>query len=288
MAAPLLSVLILTKDEQQDLPGALASVAWCDDVHVFDSQSTDSTCEIARAAGATVTQRPFDNWAAHQNWALANIPFRHPWVLYIDADERVTPALAASLARAVESPTAEEAGCVAFRIQRRDFLDGTWLKHVQTSPFYLRLFRPHAMRYERLVNPVSIADGPVGQLSGYLDHYPFSKGLSHWLDRHNKYSTFEAQQIRANQRAHAEAGGQPFSLRAVLFERDFHQRRFHQKELFYRLPARPLVKFLVLYVLKRGFLDGRAGFTYATLQSIYEYCIVLKTRELESRQTQRG
>jgi glycosyltransferase involved in cell wall biosynthesis len=280
----MISILILTKNEQQDLPGALASVAGIngdehDDIHVFDSGSTDRTHEIARAAGASLTIRPFDNWAAHQNWGLANIPFRYPWVFYLDADERVTTELRLSLAAAVANPHDN----VAFRIQRRDFFEGTWLKHVQTSPFYMRLFRPEKMRYERLVNPLSIPDGPVGQLTGYLDHYPFSKGVGYWLDRHNKYATFEAEQILANRQANAAEGNRDFSIAAAFTERDFHRRRYHQKELFYRLPARPVLKFLVLYIGKRGFLDGRAGLRYSILQSIYEYMIVLKTGELESQ-----
>jgi glycosyltransferase involved in cell wall biosynthesis len=273
----MISVLILTKNEQRDLPECLKSVAWSDDVHVFDSYSTDDTVAIAKAAGAKVTQRVFDNWAAHQNWGLTNLPFKYPWVFYIDADERVTPELEQALLAAAAAPGDH----VAFRVQRRDFLYGTWLKHVQASPFYMRLFRPEKMRYERLVNPISIADGPVGRVAGYLDHFPFSKGMSHWFDRHNKYSTLEAMQIIENRRSHAAAGRQPFSLSSAFFEKDFHLRRFHQKELFYRMPMRPLVKFCVLYFLKRGFLDGKAGFIYATIASIYEYLIVLKTKELE-------
>jgi glycosyltransferase involved in cell wall biosynthesis len=265
-----ISILILTKNEEQDLPGCLKSVEWCDDIHVFDSCSTDRTVEIARAAGATVTQRPFDNWASHQNWGLNNLPFKHPWVFYIDADERMTPELIS----AVRTAAADPGDNVAYRVQRRDFFLGTWLKHVQTSPFYLRLFRPEKMRYERLVNPVSIASGPVGQIIGYLDHYPFSKGITHWMERHNSYSTLEARQIVQNR-----AEGPNFSGWAAFTERDFHKRRFHQKELFYRLPGRPLIKFFVLYVGKLGILDGKAGLTYAILQSIYEYMIVLKARE---------
>jgi hypothetical protein len=137
------------------------------------------------------------------------------------------------------------------------------------------------MRYERLVNPISIADGPVSEVAGFLDHFPFSKGIGHWVDRHNSYSRFEAQQITSNR----QQGG-VFSLRKAFFAQDFHERRYHQKELFYRLPLRPVVKFLILYILKRGFLDGRAGLTYAVLQSIYEYMIVLKVRELEAAQVQ--
>ena len=275
----MISVLILTKNEQQDLPGCLESVRWSDDIHVFDSCSTDNTLDIARQAGATVTQRPFDNWAAHQNWGLQNIPFKHPWVFYLDADERVTPELVESLGTAVQSGEAN----VAYRVQRRDFFLGRWLKHVQAAPFYLRLFRPEKMRYERLVNPVSLPQGPVGQVNGYLDHYPFSKGIRHWVDRHNSYSTFEAQQILDNR-----STGASFSLTKAFSAKRFEERRYHQKELFYRLPGRPAAKFFILYVLKRGFLDGGAGFTYAALQSFYEYMIVLKTRELQKTGIERG
>lgn len=268
----MISVLVLTKNEEKDLPGCLASVAWADDVHVLDSLSTDRTIEVAREHGAQVTERAFDNWAAHQNWALRNVPFRHPWVFYIDADERVTSQLRDAMEAAVRTP----GDAAAFQVERRDFLMGIWLRHVQVSAFYMRLFRPEKMRYERLVNPVSIPDGPVGRLGGYLDHFPFSKGISHWIARHNSYSTFEAQQIIADRNGAVEV-----SPMAAFFARDFHRRRYHQKALFYRLPGRPLAKFLLLYLGKRGFLDGRAGLTYSVLQSIYEYFIVLKTRELE-------
>jgi len=269
----MISVLILTRNEEQDLPGCLASVAWSDDIHVYDSFSTDRTIEIARAAGANITQRAFDNWADHQNWGLENINFKYPWVFYIDADEHMTPALVAGVQQAVTNAGA----MVAFRVARRDYFLGRWLKHVQSSSFYLRLFRPQNMRYERLVNPVSIPDGPVGETTGHIDHFPFSKGIANWLDRHNSYSTFEAQQTLANRQKHSS-----FSLMKALTASDFHERRYHQKELFYRMPARPLVKFFVLYFVKCGFLDGTAGLTYATLASIYEYMIVLKTRELSA------
>ena len=269
----MISVLVLTKNEEQDLPGCLASVAWSDDVHVLDSKSTDRTVAIAREHGAQVTERAFDNWAAHQNWALANVPFRHPWVFYIDADERATPELREAMRAAVGAP----GEAVAFQVERRDFLMGTWLQHVQVSAFYMRLFRPEKMHYERLVNPVSIPSGPVGRLSGYLDHFPFSKGIAHWIERHNSYSTFEALQIIT------DGGGTDASVRAAFFEKDFHRRRYHQKALFYRMPGRPFAKFLLLYLVKGGFLDGRAGLTYSVLQSIYEYFIVLKTRELQAR-----
>jgi glycosyltransferase involved in cell wall biosynthesis len=273
-----LSVLVLTKNEERDLPGCLNSVSWCDDVHVLDSGSTDGTCDIARRFGASVVTRTYadstkifgGDEAAHRNWSLRNTAFRYPWVLLLDADERVTGELRVAILEAVKSPGSN----VAFRIQRRDFLGNTWLKHVQAVPFYLRLFRPEKLRYERFVNPVSIADGPVGEVGGFLDHYPFSKGVSHWLERHNAYSSLEARQIAENRRVHAKP-----SVYKALMAGDSHERRLHQKELFYRVPFRPLVKFCILYFGKRGLLDGRAGFQYAVLQAIYEYMIVLKVRE---------
>jgi glycosyltransferase involved in cell wall biosynthesis len=267
----MISVLILTKNEENNLPACLASVDWSDDVHVLDSRSTDRTVEIARSAGAQVCFRDFDSFAGQQNWALRNIPFRHPWVFYFDADERVTPALRDSMLRAVADPGPH----VGFRIQRRDFFMDTWLKHVQLSPYFLRLFRPEKMSYERLGHPVSVPNGPVGQISGYLDHYPFSKGIEEWIAKHNFYSTQEAQQIVANR-----AAGAGFSLRQALFAPDFHERRRNQKEIFYRMPARPLFKFVMTYIARRGFLDGRAGLAYSILQAFYEYMIVLKTGEL--------
>ena len=280
MIAVEVSVLILTKNEQRDLPDCLESVAWSDDIHVYDSYSTDETVALSEHFGAKVWQREFGentlafggNESEHRNWGLENISFKYPWVFMLDADERMSPELVESVKQAVHSP----GDSAAFRVLRRDFLGGTWLRHVQASSLYVRLFRHEKLHYERLVNPVSIVDGQVGQVTGYLDHFPFSKGISHWIDKHNSYSTLEAQQIIANRNANST-----FSLWKAFTTGDFQERRYHQKELFYRLPLRPLFKFLILYVGKLGFLDGRAGFTYAMLQSVYEYFIVLKTRELQ-------
>jgi glycosyltransferase involved in cell wall biosynthesis len=268
----MISVLILTKNEEQDLPACLASVSWCDDVHVFDSYSTDATVNIAQNASAKVTQRQFDNWSAHQNWGLANIPFKYSWVFYLDADERISPALKEALLSFDTTGT----DAVAYEIQRRDFAwNGRWLKNAQISPFYLRLFRPDKMRYERLVNPISIPDGAVKRLNGYLDHYPFSKGFRAWWSRHLGYADMEAS-MRLTDHEDKKA----FSLRRALIGKDFTERRYHQKGLFYKMPGRPFIKWIYMVVGRRAFMDGMAGITYATLQAIYEYFIVLKTIEL--------
>jgi len=143
---------------------------------------------------------------------------------------------------------------VAGRMRRRDFLGSTWLRRSQLSPYFIRLVRPSRARYEREVNEVLRVDGEIRDLAEPFDHYPFSKGMAHWLHKHNVYSTMEAEQIVKGRRS-----GSPFSFMAAFTARDFNVRRFHQKELFYRLPFRPLVKFVLMYVFRLGFLDGRAG-----------------------------
>jgi glycosyltransferase involved in cell wall biosynthesis len=267
----MISVLILTRNEQRDLPGCLASVSWSDDIHVFDSHSTDDTLAIAKAAGAHVHTRTFDDYATHRNAALTTIPFKYPWVFLPDADERPTPDLSREMQQlALASPNE----IAAFRVRRRDFLFDTWLKHAQISPFYIRLIRPERAHYTRAINEVLEIDGAVASLSYPLDHYPFSKGIANWIEKHNRYSTMEADLIVRNH------GLQNPSLRTALRDPDFHTRRIHQKAIFYRLPGRPLLKWLYMMFLRGAILDGSAGLTYATLQAFYEYLIVLKTKEL--------
>lgn len=214
-------------------------------------------------------------------------------MLILDADERVPTELAAEIAAIVEAsppgrgaelgeagwvnPPAQGSSVVAYRIRRQDYWRTTWLKHVQASPYYIRLFRPGVVRYEREINEVLKVDGLIAECQQPFHHYPFSKGMSQWLDKHNRYSHMEAQQIIDNRRNPVFA----FSMLKAFTAPDFNERRFHQKELYYRLPFRPLIMFVLLYVAKRGFLDGAAGFHYALLRAFYEYMIVLKVRELE-------
>lgn len=271
-----ISVLVLTKNEEQDLPGCLESLRWSDDVVVLDSHSSDRTGDIAHAYGVRFVQRAFDGYASQRNAGLA-LPFKYGWVFVLDADERATAELVQEMRSVVDRASP---GVAAFRMRRRDFLYGRWLKHVQASPWYVRLFRVGSARYEREVNEIVRADGEILNLEGYFDHFPFSKGLDHWLSKHNVYSSMEAEEVRKSR-----MGGARLSIARAFFERDFNERRYHQKELFYRLPARPLIKFVILYVLKRGFLDGRAGYTYARLQMLYESMIVIKTLDHQSRRS---
>lgn len=268
----MVSVLILTKNEEQDLPGCLSSITWCDDIHIFDSFSDDRTVEISLAAGATVTQRKFDGYASQRNAALESVSYKYPWLLILDADERVPNPLVTLMQERLRNVGDIVNG---FRIRRRDFLRNTWLKHAQISPFYVRLIRVGKAHYHREINEVLEVDGVVEEIDGYFDHFPFSKGFNHWLHKHNQYSSMEAQRW-----VEEHVGNVEFSLNKALFSKDFSERRYHQKGLFYKLPARPLIKFLYMVFGRLAFLDGRAGLTYASLQAIYEYFIVLKTKEL--------
>ena len=186
-----ISILILTLNEESNIKSCIESVDWSDDIVVLDSYSTDGTIKIAESLGARVIKRKFDNWSSHQNWAVSNIKFKNKWVLYIDADERCDTQLRDEIQALNEENTNE----CAFRFRRKDYFMGRWLKRAQLYPsWFVRFFRPDKIRYERLVNPVAIVDGDIGELGGHLIHYPFSHGVTHWINRHNNYSDMEAKE----------------------------------------------------------------------------------------------
>ena len=269
----MISVLILTRDEEQDLPECLDSVAWSDDIHVLDSESTDDTPEIGRQRGATVTTRRFDNYAAQRNAGM-QLPFKHPWVLVLDADERPTAELSAEMQQAVAQAPENVSG---FRMRRRDFLWGTWLKHAQMTPYYVRLLRVGHVHYTRDVNEIVEVQGDILELHAPIDHFAFSKGISHWITKHNLYSSKEAELLASGDAVHGA------SLYQALFARNFHERRVAQKAIFYELPARPLIKWCYMMFVRGALLDGHAGVMYATLHSFYEFLIEVKCRELIRR-----
>ncbi len=248
-------------------------MAWSDDVWVFDSHSTDATVRVAKEHGAQVAQRAFDNYASQRNAALETLPFKHDWIFLLDADEHLSRGLYAEMQQALAAAGEEVAG---WRLRRRDHFLGRWLKHAQTTPFYIRLVRRGRARYAREINEVLVLDGEVRDLSGAFDHYPFSKGLTHWLAKHNSYSTAEAR-IVAEQSFQADA-----SWKTALFAKDFNRKHSARKAIFYRMPGRPLVRWAYLMFYRRGILDGHAGWVYSTLQAMYEYMIVVKTEELRA------
>ncbi|NDC76513.1 MAG: glycosyltransferase family 2 protein [Chitinophagia bacterium] len=266
----MISVLVLTRNEEADLPGCLASVAWSDDVHVFDSMSTDATVAIAEAAGARVYRHAFSGYAAQRNAALAACTFTYEWILVLDADERY-PAASVPALKAFVSSASDDVG--AFRLKRRDHFQGRWLKHAQMSPYYIRLLRFGRVAYHREVNEIASVDGRVEELPIAFDHHPFSKGIDHWLARHDRYATMEADRLLEERN-----GAFRFSWTKAFFAGDFHERRYHQKGLYYRMPFRPVLKWVYLVFVRRAFLDGMPGMRYAWLQTNYERLINRKVR----------
>jgi glycosyltransferase involved in cell wall biosynthesis len=269
----MISVLILTKNEEQDLPACLASIAWCDDVHILDSHSIDRTVEIAQSHGAHVSTRTFDGYASQRNAAML-LPFKHQWILVLDADERPTPELSVEMQIAIAAAPENVSG---FRMRRRDFLWGTWLKHAQMTPYYVRLLRLGKAHYIRDINEIVEIDGNILELHHPLDHLAFSKGLTHWVTKHNAYSTKEAELLASGAAIHGA------SFKQALFARNFHERRIAQKAIFYELPGRPVIKWCYMMFIRGAILDGHAGIMYATLQSFYEYLIEMKAREIARR-----
>jgi glycosyltransferase involved in cell wall biosynthesis len=267
------SIFILTLNEEQNIEACLDSVAFADDVVVLDSYSSDDTVALAEAKGARVVQRKFENWAAHQNWAMANIEFKHKWVFYLDADERMTPELQADILAIAANDADTKRG---YFVGRTNYFMGRTITHCYPPVPIMRFFQPKFIRYERLVNPIAIIDGETGDLDSRFLHYNFSKGLTEWFDKHNKYSLSEAKEgLKALREQDPDVS---------IFSKDRALKRVALKNLALRLPGRPFAKFIYLYVLKMGFLDGKAGFTYCILQSIYEYLIDLKMWELKRRE----
>lgn len=268
-----LSVLIPTRNEERNLEACLASVAWADEVIVFDSHSTDGTLDLAHRAGATVVQRAFDSFAAHKNWALGNIDFRHGWILLLDADERITEPLADEIKAAVTRPDNPMAG---YYIARRTMFCGRWIRHGGVYPDYnLRLLRRGRGRYEdRLVHEHVILDGRAGYFRNHLVHDD-DKGFERYLERHNHYTSLEAVEI-----VRLRKGLGRNCLAGDLSIPGPPRRRWFKNFAQRHLPCRPLFVFLYMYVLKTGFLDGRMGLRYCLLKMFFEYQIELKVREL--------
>lgn len=263
------SILILTLNEEANLPECLQSVKWSDDIVVLDSLSDDKTVEIARSHGVRVIQRLFDNYAAQRNAGLNTVKYKYPWVLMLDADERVTPELWREMNEATDSagPTVS-----LFHIRRKDYWFGRWLRHSSGYPTWFgRLARAGHVTVEREINEQYIAHGESKFLKEHLIHYPFNKGVAYWLERHNRYSSMEAI-------AQAEERRQKVLVRG-LWSRNPIVRRQMMKQIAYRLPARPLLTFGYLYFARSGFLDGRAGLRYCILRAMYEYMIDVKVKE---------
>ena len=268
-----ISVLILTLNEEAMLPACLEAVKWSDDIIVFDSFSTDRTVEIAKAAGARVLQRAFDNEKDHRTASL-QLAFKYPWVYNPDADEVTTPELMDEMLRVVADPARSP---VAYRVRFKTMFFGRWIRHSSLYPTWVvRLFRPEKISFERSINLRYVVEGLEGRLENHFEHLSFNKGINAWFEKHNRYSYQEAMESLKSLSAHRLEWTQ-------LFHRDSVVRRRALKELSFRLPFRPVLRFLYMYFFRLGFLDGRAGLDYCRLLTIYEQMIVFKMNEIRRR-----
>jgi glycosyltransferase involved in cell wall biosynthesis len=265
------SILILTLNEEANLPACLKAVEWCDDIVVLDCFSQDRSTEIAAQFGARVFQRKFDDFASQRNFALETVSFKYPWIFHLDADELFTPELRSE----VESKI-EQADCDAYFVPSKMIMHGKWLRHAGLYPSYqVRLTRLKAFRFKQVGHGQreDIEGSRIGRLSNPYIHNSFSKGLGDWIDRHNRYSTLEAQESLK------EVEGQRFSWAGV-FAADSIRRRRALKYLSYRMPFRPFLRFVYMYFIRMGFLDGVQGWIYCSLLAMYESMIAMKKVEV--------
>jgi glycosyltransferase involved in cell wall biosynthesis len=266
------SVLVPTLDEELNLPDCLDSLGWADEVFVVDSFSRDGTVEIARSRGATVVQHAFESYSRQKNWALSTLDFRNQWVLIVDADERVTPELRCEIERELTSPR-----CDGYYVNRRFIFLGAWIRHAGWYPSWnLRLFRHRLGRYDdREVHEHVVLNGRVGYLRSDLLHLDL-RGLEAYIARHNRYSSLEAQARLKAERDAPDRAKLPVSLLASPVQR----KRFLRERVWPRVPAKPLALFVYMYVLRRGFLDGRAGLALCVFHTFQEFMVGLKLAEL--------
>lgn len=277
------SVLIPAKNEESNLPACLDSVSRAAEVFVVDSQSGDRSIEIAESYGAKVVQFNFNgSWPKKKNWSLENLPFQNEWVLIVDCDERITPELWDEIAEVIQNPEYN-----GYYLNRRVFFLGKWIRHGGRYPDWnLRLFKYKLGRYENLntgdipntgdneVHEHVVLEGNVGYLKNDMLHIDF-RDIYHWLERHNRYSNWEAK-VYYN---FITGQGNEGTIGANLFG-DAVQRKRFLKKIWVRLPLKPLLRFILFYFIQLGFLDGKAGYIYGRLLSQYEYQIGVKLYEL--------
>ena len=263
-----LTAVILTKNEESDLPRCLSALSGFAKLVVVDSGSTDRTLEIAAEHGAVVLEHPFESFGKQRNWALERVS--NGWTLFLDADEIATDEFKAAVKAAIADAPTDVAG---FYCCWKMMLDSVWLKNSDNFPkWQLRVIR------NRRVTFIDAGHGQKeGEVRGRLEfirepylHYGFSKGWSAWIERHNRYSTLEARE-----RVRGSA-----SLRDV-FITNASQRNRALKLLVSKIPFWPLLRFTYTYLFRGGFLEGRQGFTYTAMLAFYEFLIQSKMREIK-------
>ena len=271
----MISVLILTKNEELNLPACLEAVSWSDDLVVFDSGSTDRTLELAQQAGARIIHRTYDN-EHNQRTESLKVSFKYPWVYNPDADEITPPELRDEMLRVVADSSRRE---VAYRVRFKVMFMGRWLKHSSLYPTWVvRLFRPETISFERSTNLRYHIEGPEGKLQEHFLHYTFNKGLEAWVAKHAHYAHFEAEEsLKFLRQGRLDIAG-------LFTWRDAVRRRRSLKTLSFYLPGRALLRFCYMYLWRGGFLDGAAGLSYCRLLAFYEYLITLNMKEIRRRE----
>jgi glycosyltransferase involved in cell wall biosynthesis len=269
------AVVILTFNEEPNLWQALTSVCgWAAQVFIFDSYSTDRTLEVARQFNCEVVQHPFVDYAKQRNAALENLPIAAQWVLFLDADEWLTCELKDEISQLLARGPEEN----GFYIKRRLIWMGRWIRRGYYPTWILRLFRYGKGRCEdRAVNEHIVVEGRTGYLKQDFVHED-RKGLLDWVAKHNSYSTREAEELfrkgTAGQIAARLWGGS-----------QAERKRWVRDRVWTQLPplVRPFLYFLYRYVIKGGFLDGGAGFSYHFLQALC-FMMLIDLKYLEMRQ----
>lgn len=273
------SALILTHNEERNIVTCLTSLSDIDDIVVVDSGSSDRTCKLARAHGARILTRPFDDFANQRNFGLANGDFKNEWVLHFDADEVATPEFLKALASLEPKP-----GIEGYRVPSKTILNERWLRYSGMYPSYqVRIGHRDRMRFKQVGHGQreDLEPEQVGTFSEPYLHYNFSHGLTQWLRKHVGYAEAEAEQFFQDRKI-------PLLLREI-FSGNGTVRRRALKRLVNRLPVgfRPLLRFIHTYLIRRGFLEGRAGFQYAIMLSCYEAMIVAQTLDKMPRSNTR-
>lgn len=272
------SIYILTYNEELDIAACIESALLSDDIIVVDSCSTDRTVEIAnryRDQGypVRVEQHPFESHGRQRTWMLREVPTQYEWVYILEADERMTPQLFQECLEAIKSQE-----YIGYYVAEQVMFLGSWIRRSTQYPRYqMRLFRKEKVWFTDYGHTErEVCEGPTGFLKQTYPHYTCSKGLSRWIDKHNRYSTDEAYEtLRQMQQGKVKWGD-------LFFGRTEVARRRALKDLSLRLPFRPFLRFLYMYFVLGGVLDGRAGFAWCTLQSFYEYLILLKVWEIQN------
>lgn len=266
------SIYILTYNEEIDIAACIESAMLSDDIIVVDSCSSDRTVEIASRYPIRVVQHAFESHGRQRTWMLESIPPKHEWVYILEADERMTPELFAECEQAIHNPD-----YIGYYVAERVMFMNRWIRYSTQYPRYqMRLFRHGKVWFSDYGHTErEVCNGATSFLKETYPHYTCSKGLSRWIEKHNRYSTDEATET-----LHQLENGK-VDWRDLFFGKSEVERRRALKDLSLRLPARPLLRFFYMYFILGGCLDGHAGMAWCTLQTFYEYLILLKVWEMK-------